>query len=166
MFRPDVRREAVWIGPAAALLLGGITSDALGGDRHAGYYYPAPESNEIYQARAVTLPGTSRKRRILFVTELTNQMLNNAYPPPVAIFAKGAEAEKLIVVGLYADGYNTLYRMRGLLAMLSARARATPIFRDNEVEDLFTIFDLLKMLGFERVTVTDGDQFAHQITIQ
>ena len=166
MFRPDARRGVMWIGPAAALFLGGITSDVLGGDRHAGYYYPAPESSEIYQARAVTLSGTNRKRRILFVTELTNQMLNNAYPPPVAIFAKGAEAEKLIVVGLYADGYNTLYRMRGLLAMLSARARATPIFRDNEVEDLFTIFDLLKMLGFEQVTVTDGDQFAHQITIQ
>jgi hypothetical protein len=93
-------------------------------------------------------------------------MLNNAYPPPVAIFAKGAEAEKLIITGLYSDGYNTIYRMRGLLAMLSARARATPIFRDNEVEDLLTIFDLLKMLGFEQITVTDGDQFAHQIMIR
>jgi hypothetical protein len=166
MFRPDARRVAVWIGPAAALLLGGITSDALGGDRHTGYYYPAPESSEIYQARAVMLPGASRKRRIIFVTELTNQMLNNTYPPPVAIFAKGAEAEKLIVTGLYSNGYNTVYRMRGLLAMLSARARATPIFRDNEVEDLLTIFDLLKMLGFEQVTVTDGDKFAHQIKIE
>jgi len=135
-------------------------------DRHAGYYYPIPATREIYTARAVTLPDASRKRRILFVTELSNQMINNAYPPPVAIFAKGMEAEKLIITGLYDGGYNTLYRMRGLLAMLSARARSTPIFRAYAVEDLFTFFDLLKLLGFEQLTVTDGDRFAHQIEIK
>ena len=141
-------------------------SGAVADDRHSGYYYPIPATSEIYTARAVTLPDASRKRRILFVTELTNQMLNSSYAPPVAIFAKGEEAEKLIITGLYDDGYNTLYRMRGLLAMLSARARTTPIFRAYEVEDLFTFFDLLKLLGFEQLTVTDGDRFAHQIEIK
>ncbi|HSS63972.1 MAG TPA: molybdopterin-guanine dinucleotide biosynthesis protein A [Gammaproteobacteria bacterium] len=150
----------------ASVILTTAMSTALAEDRHAGYYYPIPATSEIYTARAVTLPDASRKRRILFVTELSNQMLNNAYPPPVAIFAKGEEAEKLIITALYADGYNTLYRMRGLLAMLSARARTTPIFRAYEVEDLFTFFDLLKLLGFEQLTVTDGDRFAHQIEIK
>jgi hypothetical protein len=135
-------------------------------DRHVGYYYPQPASEEEYEARAVALPDASRKRRILFVTELTNQMMSNPYPPPVAVFAKGGEARKLIITSLYADGYNTLYRMRGLLALLSARARSTAIFREYQVEDLFTFLDLLKLLGFEKVTVTDGDLFAHQIHIR
>ena len=152
----------------AALILASFLLSPAGAaaDRHAGYYYPIPATSEIYEARATTLPDANRKRRILFVTELTNQMLANPYPPPVAIFAKGAEAEKLIITSLYDDGYNTMYRMRGLLAMLSARARVTPIFKEFEVQDLFTFFDLLKLLGFELVTVTDGDRFAHQIKIK
>lgn len=154
----------------AALILGccllSPVGAAVAADRHAGYYYPIPATSEVYEARAATLPDATRKRRILFVTELTNQMLENPYPPPVAIFAKGAEAEKLIITSLYEGGYNTMYRMRGLLAMLSARSRVTPIFREFEVEDLFTFYDLLKLLGFELVTVTDGDRFAHQIKIK
>lgn len=150
---------------SAALALAWV-SGVSAGDRHAGYYYPIPATSETYEARAATLPDASRKRRILFVTELTNQMLNNPYPPPVAIFAKGEEAEKLIITSLYADGYDTIYRMRGLLAMLSARARITPIFQEYEVEDLFTFFDLLKLMGFELLTVTDGDNFSHQISIK
>ena len=136
------------------------------GDRHADYYYPPPQSSEVYDARAVTLNDATRARRIGFVTELTNQMMSNPYPPPVAIFAKGEQAQKLIITSLYADGYNTLYRMRGLLALLSARARSTPIFREYQVQDLFTFLDLLKLLGFTQVTLTDGELFAHQIAIQ
>lgn len=157
-------RTPVGVALAAALACAGVAADA--GDRHAGYYYPPPATSEIYEARAVTLPDASRKRRILFVTELTNQMMGNPYPPPFALFAKGAEAEKMIITSLYADGYNTLYRMRGLLALLSARARSTPVFTDYQVEDLFTFLDLLKLLGFEQLTVTDGKDFAHQILVR
>ena len=135
-------------------------------DRHTGYYYPKPSSEEVYTARAATLANASRKRRIVFVTELVNTMMSKPYPPPFAIFAKGSEAEKMIITGLYDNSYNTLYRMRGLLALLSARARSTPIFHEYQVEDLFTYLDLLKLLGFKQLTVTDGDQFAHQINIE
>jgi len=160
--RPESRAGAL----ACALLAGALSAPAAAGDRHAGYYYPIPATSETYQARAETLEGADRKRRILFVTELTNQMLANDYPPPFALFAKGAEAEKMIITSLYDNGYNTLYRMRGLLAMLSARARVTPIFRELQVEDKFTFFDLLKLLGFEQLTVTDGERFAHQVFIE
>ncbi len=165
MFPPEPGGRRIWFF-LLALLIGSAQAQEPSSDRHAGYYYPIPATSEVYKARAVTLPDASRKRRILFVTELTNQMINSAYPPPVAIFAKGEQAEKLIITALYDDGYNTLYRMRGLLAMLSARARTTPIFRAYEVEDLFTFFDLLKLLGFEQLTVTDGDRFAHQIELK
>ena len=138
----------------------------VGADRHAGYYYPIPATNETYTARIETLPDSDRRRRVLFVTEMTNQMMNNPYPPPFAIFAKGEQAEKLIITSLYDNGYNTLYRMRGLLAILTARARVTPLFQDLRVEDRFTFLDLAKMLGFKLVTLTDGEGFAHQIFIQ
>ncbi len=156
---------AAFVAAGIAMLLL-VATPAASADRHAGYYYPPPETREVYEARATTLPDASRKRRILFVTELTNQMMNNPYPPPFVVFAKGAQAEKMIITSLYADGYNTLYRMRGLLALLSARARSTPIFTEYQVEDLFTYLDLLKLLGFERLTVTDGERFAHQFDLE
>ena len=37
-----------------------------------GYYYPEPATTEVYRARADVLPDSDRKRRILFITELTN----------------------------------------------------------------------------------------------
>jgi len=133
-------------------------------DRHEGYYYPPLHSApEIYKARATTLPEANRKRRLAFVTALTNQMMQNPYPPPFALFAKGDDAEKLIIVSLYDNAYNTIYRGRGLLAMLTAAARMTPVFRKHRVEDVFTFFDLLMLQGFGRVTVSDGKEFSHQI---
>lgn len=166
MCPPEVSPSRAFGLVIAVTILTVASPGALADDRHAGYYYPIPATSEVYSARAVTLPDTNRKRRILFVTELTNQMLGASYPPPVAIFAKGEEAEKLIITSLYADSFDTVYRMRGLLAMLSARARTTPLFREYEVEDVFTFFDLLKLLGFRQLTVTDGDRFAHQIEIK
>ncbi|MCZ6859651.1 MAG: molybdopterin-guanine dinucleotide biosynthesis protein A [Alphaproteobacteria bacterium] len=154
------------IGLSLATMPQGWAEEARKGkyDRHEGYYYPPLQNPpEIYKARATTLPEANRKRRLAFVTALTNQMMQNPYPPPFALFAKGDDAEKLIIVSLYDNAYNTIYRGRGLLAILTAAARMTPIFRKHQVEDVFTFFDLLKLQGFERVTVSDGKEFSHQI---
>ena len=155
---------ARWALAAAAGLL--FSGAGFAADRHAGYYYPIPASSETYTARAKTFDDSNRKRRIFFITELTNQMMENPYPPPFAIFPKGEDAQKLIITALYGNSYNTLFRMRGLLAILTARARATPIFQDFEVQDLYTFLDLLKLLGFTQVTITDGDAFAHRIYVK
>ena len=156
-------RRAVWI-PAMLVALFG--SNASFAERHVGYYFPAPSSTETYEARAKTFEDSNRSRRIFFVTELTNQMMENPYPPPFAIFAKGTDAEKMIITSLYDNGYNTLFRMRGLLALLTARSRSTPVFQEYEVQDVYTFLDLLKLLGFKQLTVTDGDKFAHRIYVK
>ncbi len=131
-----------------------------------GYYYPPPQTHEVYHSRAVTLPDSDRDRRLGFVTAMTQQMLNNPYPPTYAIFAKGDGAEKLIIVSLSDDGYNTLYRARALFAILTATARLTPFFQQHAVEDVFTFFDLCKLLGFTQITWSDGKTLAHQIVIK
>ncbi len=141
-------------------------SESVAADRHADYYYPAPGSFEEYGSRTQTLPDSDRRRRILFVAELSRQFLNNPYPPDFAIFAKGSEAEKLIITGLSENRLNTLFRMRALLALLTNQSRTTPIFEEIEIEELFNFLDLLQLLGFEQLTITDGHEFAHQITIR
>ena len=53
-----------------------------------------------------------------------------------------------------------------LLALLTAVARATPLFAQLGGEESFTFFDLLKILGFTQLTISDGETFAHQVTIE
>ncbi|MCE7897559.1 MAG: hypothetical protein DYH19_12425, partial [Gammaproteobacteria bacterium PRO8] len=87
------------------------------------------------------------------------------YAPPYAVFAKGNDSEKLIIVGLRDGELNTIYRARALLATFTAVARATSFFQQNTQPDEATFLDLLKLLGFRQVTISDGHDFAHQIII-
>ena len=165
---------SIILGAAALTLL--ATGSALAqntassvdddGDRHAGYYYPEPSSQEVYGARAETMPQASRGLRLGFVTGFTGKQLEATYPPPYVMFAKGTEAQKLIIVAMEDDRVNSIYRARALFAMMTAFSRGLPIFRENGVEDRFTFFDLAKLLGFEQITITDGHDFAHRVIIE
>ncbi len=135
-------------------------------DRHEGYYYPEPQSRETYVARAITLPQASRESRIGFVTGMTAQQLRAPYPPQFAIFAKGDGAQKLIIVALNDSAFGTVYRARALLAQLTAQVRTTQFFQEMGVADFFTFFDLAKSMGFEQITISDGDTFSHQVLIR
>ena len=135
-------------------------------DRHEGYYYPEPQSRETYVARAITLPQASRESRIGFVTGMTAQQLRAPYPPQFAIFAKGDGAQNLIIVALNDSAFGTVYRARALLAQLTAQVRATQFFQEMGVADFFTFFDLAKSMGFEQITISDGDTFSHQVLIR
>lgn len=135
-------------------------------DRHAGYYYPNPASVETYKPRVRILPGSNRTRRIGFVVGLTTEILGRPFAPEYSLFAKGSEAEKLIVVANRQGTLDTIYRVRALLATLTSVARATPVFQDREPEPRLTFFDLAAMLGFKQITVSDGDGFAHQVLLK
>lgn len=162
-----MREMRVILAVAVVLLLitpwaGGQASAA---DRHAGYYYPKPQTREEYHARSKRLADAGRKERNSFVNGLTLQLISAPYPPQVAIFAKGEESDKIIIISLYDNGFNTLFRLRGLLAMLTAVSRQTPFFREHDENGHFTFFDLLYILGFKQLTITDGDKLAHQIML-
>jgi len=142
-----------------------VTSAGQADDRHAGYYYPDPTTNEVYQTEVPGIPGTNRERRIGFVVNITKNMYEKPYAPRIAFFAKGAEAEKLLIVALEDDVLDTLYRARAHLAALTSLARGTPIFKQVGAAEL-NFFDLMKMLGFEQLTISDGDAFAHQVKVE
>ena len=142
-----------------------LATPAKADDRHAGYYYPQPQSIETYHARATPLPEANRARRLGFISGVTQSQLNSPYPVQHVMFAKGQEAEKLVIVAL-RDGYlDTIYRARALFAGLTSAARVTPIFADLDEFDRYTFFDLAVLLGFTRITVSDGETFAHQVEL-
>ena len=156
---------------AAMLAAPALAQDADGGegnidDKHTGFYYPEPQVVESYGPRTETLPEANRGLRIGFVTGLTNAQLSKPVRPGIAIFAKGSEAQKLIVVALEEGYIDTLYRTRAFFAMMTAVARTLPIFEQHGVEEWFTFYDLCKMLGFELITFTNGKDFAYQVELK
>jgi hypothetical protein len=143
-----------------------FTSTAQAIDRHAGYYYPEPIYQEIYKARAQALKTANRKTRVAFVTSITQQNMQREFPPEAAIFAKGNDAEKLIIVGLVDGRLDTIYRSRAIFANMTAAARTLPIFQELGVEDVFTFFDLAALMGFRQISITNGRNFTHQVILK
>lgn len=148
------------------LLTWPAAAQELRDDRHAGYYYPPPQSFETYKARTEPLGDSDRRRRIGFTVELASRMIQQPFPADFVLFAKGDQAEKMLLVALREGVLDTIYRARAQLAQLTLVARGSPLFAQLGVEDYFVFYDLCRMLGFDQITVSDGKGFAHQITLE
>jgi hypothetical protein len=139
---------------------------AAADDKYIGYYYPKPNSTETYESAMQTIAGVDRAQRIQFVTVVSQGTIQSSYRVPYAVFVKGEKADKLIIVGLAPNEFGTIYRMRALLANMTTMSRMSPFFQERTVAEDATFFDLLKLLGFTSVTITDGDKVTHQVTIK
>lgn len=135
-------------------------------DRRADYYYPPITSTERFRRVMTAPPRSDRSDRIGFVDALTRGQIAAAYAPRFAVFAKGDEAEHLIVVAL-ADGvFDTLFRARAVMAQLSVPVRATQFFAAQGLDDRATFYDMLRMIGFETLTISDGRTWSHRVAFR
>ena len=156
------------LGSAAACAQENASFSAADDDsqsNHEGYYYPKPQTVEHFVSAAITLPESNQTRRQAFVIGMTQKLLDGQYAPGFAIFAKGNQSEKLIIVGMIDGQLNTIYRARALLAELTSVARATTFFQQNTPPEASNFFDFMKLLGFHQITITDGREFAHQVIV-
>lgn len=160
------RWTGIFVLQAVVVLLLAGAALAADADRHAGYYYPSLTSREVYKARAAVMPEATSNTRLGFVTAVAYQQNGRAYPPTYVMFAKGESFERLIIVAVGNNGFRGLYQARAVLAQLTSIARGTPIFRENSLQDLLTFLDLVRMMGFEELTISDGQTFAHRITLK
>ena len=162
------RREIRWIVLIGLACITGLSSAAAsaGEDRYIGYYYPAPAEIETYCARVPPLSDMDKRRRVGFVIGIKEGMSNKPYDSAYSVFVKGGESRKLIIVAKTDGHLETIYRVRALLADLTNSARTTPIFEESGAPENLTFLDLLTLLGFESVTVSDGDEFTHQVEMR
>ena len=137
-----------------------------GEDRYIGYYYPKPTSTEVFESQMQTIASMDRAQRIQFVTVVSQGTIQAAYRVPYAVFAKGEKADRMIIVGMQQGELNTIYRMRALLANMTTMSRLSPFFQERTVAEDATFFDLLKLLGFRELTITDGEKLTHQVMIK
>ena len=142
------------------------TAPAPAEDRYVGYYYPKPTSVETFTSSLQTIAGTERAQRVQFVTVVSQGTIQSAYRVPYSVFVKGDKAEKLIIVGLQPGELNSIYRVRAILANMTTMSRLSPFFQERTVAEDANFYDLLKMLGFTQLTVTNGDKFSYQVNIK
>ena len=132
-------------------------------DERASYYYPPVTSEEVFDRDLGVAPAANRRQRIGFITHITKAQLAAPESPRFVIFAKGVEAEHMIMVALDDQVFKTLYRARALLAQLTSNVRGTDFFFDHGIEETATWFDLARILGFEDLVISDGETWAHRV---
>jgi hypothetical protein len=152
--------------PAPAAAATAAAGKPNGEDRYIGYYYPKPTSTETFESTMQTIQGAERAQRIQFVTVVSQGTIQSAYRVPYAVFAKGEKADHMIIVGMQQGELNTIYRMRALLANMTTMSRLSPFFQERTVAEDATFFDLLKLLGFRILTITDGEKLTHEVIIK
>lgn len=151
---------------AAAQSAAALPSAAEAAGDHAGYYYPPIGSEERF--RRDLAPGSARPGRALrtaFITQITKAQLAAPETPRFVIFAKGAEAEHMIIVATDDGVFRTIYRARAVLAQLTGNARGTEFFVNNGIESEATWFDIAKLLGFDDIVISDGVTWSHRVVL-
>lgn len=151
---------------AFAFCVFAFLGSAAGADERAGYYYPPITSTEVFERTLAATPDANRAVRIGFVTQVTQQQLQAPSTPRYVMFAKGGEAEEMIIMALDDQVFASLFRARAIMAQLSAPARQTAFFVEKHLDDVATFYDMLKIMGFKTLTLSDGVRWTHQVTFR
>jgi hypothetical protein len=152
------------------ILIAAIIAVSLGGTAMAAgkdsYYYPPVTSEEVFVRDLAVAPPAGRAVRVGFTTQITKAQLAAPESPRFVIFAKGDEAQHMIIIALDDQVFKTIYRARAMLAQLTSNARGTDFFVNNNIQDHATWFDLAKMLGFEDMVISDGATWSHRVIFE
>jgi len=136
----------------------------LAEDRYVGYYYPEVSSEETFDRVVRDGGGASKAVRIDFVNVLTTAQLDAPESPRFVFFSKGNDAGTLILVALDDDVFSTIYRARAILAQLTVSVRKGGFFKQEELQYVATFYDLLQLMGFDELLISDGESWTHRVT--
>ena len=135
-------------------------------DRFAGYYYPDVASEEVFDRVVRTSEGADKAVRIDFVNILTTAQLEAPESPRFVFFTKGNDAKTLILVALDDEVFSTIFRARALLAQLTVSVRKGGFFKQEDLQYVATFYDLLQLMQFDELIVSDGTSWAHRVAFQ
>ncbi len=147
---------------AIMMLAFGIRADA--DDRYAGYYYPPVTSEEVFSRVIANAPPSNAEIRTNFVTSITRAQLEAPESPRFVIFEKGKGSTDLIIIALDDEVFKTLYRARALLAQVTSNMRGTEFFRQQNLHIEGTLYDMLMIMQFDSLVISDGETWSHRVT--
>ena len=153
----------------AAIIAVSLGAASLGGAAWAAgkdsYYYPPVDSEEVFAREIAVAPLADRTVRVGLTTLITKAQLAAPESPRFVIFAKGDEAQHMIIIALDDQVFRTIYRARAVLAQLTSNVRGADFFANN-IQDYATWFDLARMLGFEDLVISDGATWSHRVIFE
>ena len=89
--------------------------------------------------------------------------VREVFPPELAPLLSGQTADKLILVALDDEVFATLFRARALMAQLTVSVRSGGFFRAQELQSVATFYDMLQLLQFDTLVISDGKNWSHRI---
>ena len=161
--RPSAQQQPAQAGCRGAA----AAAPVAGEDRYIGYYYPKPTSTETFESTMQTIAGAERAA----AHPVRHRGVAGHHPVGLSRALRRVRqgrkgAIRMIIVGMQQGELNTIYRMRALLANMTTMSRLSPFFQERTVAEDATFFDLLKLLGFRELTITDGEKATLQVTIK
>ncbi|MEM6888679.1 MAG: hypothetical protein AAF636_11125 [Pseudomonadota bacterium] len=147
----------------AALSATLLATATLAEERYVGYYYPDITSEETFDRVVRNGQAAGKAVRIDFINVITTAQLDSPESPRFVFFAKGSDSKTLILTALDDEVFSTLYRARAILAQLTVSVRRGAFFREEELEYVATFFDLLQLMQFDELLITDGETWTHRV---
>jgi hypothetical protein len=135
-------------------------------DRYVGYYYPEIGSEETFDRVVRNSEGATKAVRIDFVNVITTAQLEALESPRFVFFAKGEDATTLILTALDDEIFSTIYRARAILAQLTVSVRKGGYFQQEDLQYVATFYDLLQLMAFDELVITDGKTWAHRVNFR
>lgn len=159
-----MRRQAIIAALFAACVASGpLDAARAGDDKYVDYYYPPVTSEETFRRVLAEGKDAGQEVRVNFVTAMTKAQLAAPESPRFVIFEKGAGSENLIIVALDDEVFRTIFRARALLAQMTSNMRGTDFFRKQNLHLEGTLYDMLQVMGFSTLVVSDGATWAHRV---
>lgn len=131
----------------------------------AGTFYPPATSFETPDIRFPQMAGVGPQQRQYFIDQVNLAGSTPGRTVPIVAQAVGVERQTLVFTDLDAEAPMTPYIARGILARLTSITRAAPTIAELGLSGEFDIYNMAAVLGFKRVIVTDGRDFAHEATL-
>ncbi|MEO0746454.1 MAG: hypothetical protein AAFY49_14005, partial [Pseudomonadota bacterium] len=61
------------------------------------------------------------------------------------------------------DVFSTIYRARAVMAQMTSNMRSNEFFRSQGLEYVATFYDLLQIMEFDTLVISDGETWSHQV---
>lgn len=156
-----MRRALATLALTALFLAPGFASAQLG----SGYFYRSPTVTETYTPSTLTLIDANERQRNRFVAGIVNAMLARPHPLSFALFPIGDDATELVIVSRQDGQLDTPYRARAMLEVMNVLTRSSRFVSSLGLDDGVGFLDMLHMLGFAGITISNGAGYTHHFMI-
>ena len=143
-----------------------IFGEVEGRELDGHQFYPTPKVIENYKSRRRVLTSTQNKTRIAFVNNILRAFIHRDAKERVFVFAKGKNAENMIIMDSVNGNLNTIFKVRAFIEVLPVLLRNSPIYRKFKNSEIPPFLDLAKMNGFKTVIFTDGDKYSFRFILK